>query len=36
MRYVVMDSNNIGKNLATEQFLMNEKDFDEPLLLFYY
>lgn len=31
-----MESHDIGYNLATEQYLMNEKDFDEPLLLFYY
>ena len=31
-----MTSHNIGRNLATEQYLMNHKDFGEPLLLFYY
>lgn len=36
MRYVSMTSHNIGRNLATEQYLMNHKDFGEPLLLFYY
>lgn len=36
MRYVAMKSHNIGENLATEQYLMNNKDFGEPLLLFYY
>lgn len=36
MRYVSMTSHNIGRNLATEQYLMNNKDFGEPLLLFYY
>lgn len=36
MRYVSMKSHNIGENLATEQYLMNNKDFGEPLLLFYY
>ena len=37
MRYVSMTSHNIGMNLATEQYLMNEKDFgQEPLVLFYY
>lgn len=37
MRYVSMTSHNIGMNLATEQYLMNDKDFeDEPLVLFYY
>lgn len=35
MRYVSMTSHNIGMNLATEQYLMNEKDFgQEPLVLF--
>ncbi|WP_137597570.1 lipoate--protein ligase [Paucilactobacillus kaifaensis] len=36
MRYVAMKSHNIGENLATEQYLMNNKNFGEPLLLFYY
>lgn len=37
MRYVVMPSHNIGMNLATEQYLMNDKDFGrEPLVLFYW
>lgn len=36
MRYVAMKSHNIGENLATEQYLMNNKEFGEPLLLFYY
>lgn len=36
MRYVSMTSRNIGENLATEQYLMNNKDFGEPLVLFYY
>lgn len=36
MRYVSMTSHNIGENLATEQYLMNNKNFGEPLLLFYY
>ncbi|GKT03639.1 lipoate--protein ligase [Furfurilactobacillus entadae] len=36
MYYVSMTSHNIGENLATEQYLMNNKQFDEPLLLFYY
>lgn len=36
MYYVSMKSHNIGENLATEQYLMNNKHFDEPLLLFYY
>lgn len=35
MYYVVMPSNDIRRNLATEQYLMNQKNFDEPLLLFY-
>jgi len=30
-----MKSNDIRLNLATETYLMNEKKFDEPLLLFY-
>lgn len=30
-----MKSYDIGTNLATEQYLMNQKNFDEPLLLFY-
>ncbi|EEI19655.1 lipoyltransferase and lipoate-protein ligase [Lentilactobacillus buchneri ATCC 11577] len=30
-----MKSNDIRRNLATEQYLMNEINFDEPLLLFY-
>ncbi|MDN6434832.1 lipoate--protein ligase family protein, partial [Lentilactobacillus parabuchneri] len=35
MYYYVMKSNDIRRNLATEQYLMNEIKFDEPLLLFY-
>ncbi|MGR3741797.1 lipoate--protein ligase [Companilactobacillus sp. DQM5] len=35
MKYVVMKSRDIRENLATEQFLMNNKDFNEPLVLFY-
>lgn len=35
MYYVSMKSNDIRRNLATETYLMNEKNFDEPLLLFY-
>ncbi|MBV0930338.1 lipoate--protein ligase [Lentilactobacillus sp. IMAU92037] len=35
MYYYVMKSNDIRRNLATEQYLMNEIEFDEPLLLFY-
>ncbi|MCI1987159.1 MAG: lipoate--protein ligase [Lactobacillus sp.] len=36
MYYVIMPSHDIRENLATEQYLMNQKNFDEPLLLFYY
>lgn len=36
MYYVIMKSHDIRRNLATEQYLMNNKQFDEPLLLFYY
>lgn len=36
MYYVIMKSHDIRENLATEQYLMNSKQFDEPLLLFYY
>lgn len=36
MYYYNMASHDIGYNLATEQYLMDDKDFDEPLLLFYY
>lgn len=35
MYYYVMKSNDIRRSLATEQYLMNEINFDEPLLLFY-
>lgn len=35
MYYVIMKSRDIRENLATEQYLMNNKDFDEPLALFY-
>lgn len=35
MYYVVMSKTDIRDNLATEQYLMNQKNFDEPLLLFY-
>ncbi|UQS84198.1 lipoate--protein ligase [Bombilactobacillus thymidiniphilus] len=35
MYYVVMPARDIRDNLATEQYLMNNKDFDEPLVLFY-
>lgn len=30
-----MSSHDIRENLATEQYLMNNKNFDEPLVLFY-
>lgn len=36
MYYYNMASEDIGYNLATEQYLMNDKNFDEPILLFYY
>ncbi|WP_461214777.1 lipoate--protein ligase [Lacticaseibacillus sp. GG6-2] len=36
MYYVIMPKHDIRENLATEQYLMNNKQFDEPLLLFYY
>ncbi|MFD1432912.1 lipoate--protein ligase [Lacticaseibacillus yichunensis] len=36
MYYVVMKSHDIRMNLATEQYLMNNRSFDAPLLLFYY
>lgn len=36
MYYVIMPKHDIRENLATEQYLMNQKNFDEPLLLFYY
>ncbi|MCG4282730.1 lipoate--protein ligase [Lacticaseibacillus saniviri] len=36
MYYVIMKDHDIRRNLATEQYLMNAKNFDEPLLLFYY
>lgn len=35
MKYVVMQSHDIRENLATEQYLMNNKEFNEPLVLFY-
>ncbi len=35
MYYYIMKSDDIRRNLATEQYLMNEIEFDEPLLLFY-
>ncbi|KRM72664.1 lipoate--protein ligase [Lacticaseibacillus brantae] len=36
MYYVIMKDHDIRRNLATEQYMMNAKNFDEPLLLFYY
>ncbi|BDZ31600.1 lipoate--protein ligase [Lactiplantibacillus sp. WILCCON 0030] len=36
MYYVSMKDHEIGRNLATEQYLMNNVEFDEPLVLFYY
>ncbi|WP_056979659.1 lipoate--protein ligase [Companilactobacillus nodensis] len=35
MYYVVMKDRDIRDNLATEQYLMNNVEFDEPLVLFY-
>ncbi|MGK0550886.1 lipoate--protein ligase [Enterococcus faecalis] len=35
MQYVVMPSQDIRRNLATEDYLLNTLSFDEPLLLFY-
>ncbi|AQW21294.1 lipoate--protein ligase [Lentilactobacillus curieae] len=35
MYFHIMKSDDIRLNLATETYLMNEKKFDEPLLLFY-
>lgn len=36
MYWYAMKSHDIRRNLATEQYLMNNKKFDEPLVLFYY
>jgi len=36
MYWYAMESHDIRRNLATEQYLMNNKTFDEPLVLFYY
>lgn len=36
MYWYAMKSHGIRHNLATEQYLMNNKKFDEPLVLFYY
>lgn len=35
MQYVIMPSRDIRRNLATEQYLLNQRTFDEPLVLFY-
>ncbi|MBO0446056.1 lipoate--protein ligase [Enterococcus ureilyticus] len=35
MYYVIMTSHDIRRNLATEQYLLNQRTFDEPLILFY-
>ncbi|NVY96489.1 lipoate--protein ligase [Lactobacillus sp. DCY120] len=35
MYYFIMPELDIRTNLATEQYLMNNKDFDAPLVLFY-
>lgn len=35
MYFYRMKSNDIRDNLATEQYLMNNVDFDEPIVLFY-
>lgn len=35
MRYVIMPSQDIRQNLATEDYLLNTLSFDEPLVLFY-
>lgn len=35
MRYIVMKSNDIRRNLATEHYLLNQLSLDEPLVLFY-
>lgn len=36
MYYYVMPSHDIRRNLATEEYLMYNRNFDEPLVLFYY
>ena len=36
MYYYVMPSHDIRRNLATEEYLMYNRTFDEPLVLFYY
>ncbi|MBL1224905.1 lipoate--protein ligase [Enterococcus sp. BWR-S5] len=35
MYYVLLESRDIRENLAAEQYLLNQLDFDEPLVLFY-
>lgn len=35
MYYVIMPSFDIRRNLATEQYLLNQRTFDEPVVLFY-
>ncbi|EOS7966892.1 lipoate--protein ligase, partial [Enterococcus hirae] len=35
MRYHIMESLDIRRNLATEEYLMNSFDSDEPLFLLY-
>lgn len=35
MRYFIMESHDIRKNLATEEYLMQTANIDEPLLLLY-
>ncbi|EOS7895713.1 lipoate--protein ligase, partial [Enterococcus hirae] len=35
MRYHIMESLDIRRNLATEEYLMNNFDSDEPLFLLY-
>lgn len=35
MHYVIMPSRDIRRNLATEQYLLNQRISDEPLVLFY-
>lgn len=36
MFYYVMPSDDIRRNLATEEYLMYNREFNEPLVLFYY
>ncbi|WP_430603190.1 lipoate-protein ligase [Enterococcus sp. DIV0724b] len=35
MYYMIMPSHDIRRNLATEQYLLNQRTFDDPLVLFY-